>query len=1421
MCNMNSLNPKIKNFIISKYREVYNTDINGVKCFFRDKNDHLVIEINYRQVHSVSAKAFAKAALERGKVYVIDDVKVLYVNRKWQAQAGFSAFIDAYNGLINNINRIKTTVDTVRSQEFKFFMLDVLSLVLNIREGYLTFTKMGSILITLYTSYMRFHKMFAAQAGPGLTDLVLGFTVLGAPVALLEKLKAFTSLTGKRVIDSEIVSTVLYDFLQLVKSILEFMHEPHMGCVFLPDTVYTFMVVILDKVGSQLNAFGKIKRVAEAYTKYVRNPQEMFDPNFRESIIKVYDDCKGDESFLDYVMNGSNKYFSTTWQLFKDNIVKSVTAFEESRRDEPVCFVFEGEPGSGKSALMNMFVDLLRRSNKTVYCHAFPASEDGKDFYDDYENQEVFVIDDIGQQGVSQWRYIINFVSPVKYPLPCATASKKNTKFFNSKVIVCTTNALKKLQAVTKSDCISDLDALKRRCHVITVNRTQGDGFAQTMQYFKFDHMDSKQWEPSLLHHNAGNIPVEFNSSDIPQESRTESALKFIWRLYTHIVRCEEINRGCTIADNALLDRVLRMEPEAIPALNDIMAWYNVEAEGLTTGRIVKEWYESIKRLLVDWFTSAVNSLCKICDFENIELNVLGVQMSINPLACVAFATIGIALWYALFRDDDKIDNFEVHFHKIRNKILESGKDYVPMHFTPQSYINGSERVDTIRKFCKTIRIKEDKHDRSDDVISQCVVSGNKVLLPAHIDANGKRADMYSTYEHYKNNHTEVENVQLKLLRGFSGCDMAVYELNMLPIYKHNRNLFLNVDVKYMDLHLVNSLGSVPVMYGLHVQRNKQVISYGSVMGKYNHEVDTGYVTPYSGNGACGTVLVDAWGGIVGYHVAGNGEMGFCVVPSVEIADEIRSLMLSGVESRFDLDDKVIPNFSGVRLRYEEGEVKTSVPLKETAFAPTIFHESFNSDMVKIKEIFKPPVVAVEDKVGIKQPPLFREGNITAQDRLVAMSQKTFMHQGFITSDEAGYIGECLDSMMTEFTDLDDEVVAFGNHDFQALNKDSSNGYGCLRMKEDYFDFENKIILPTARELIEKFARAAVEDNSDYSVYLCKESFKDELLKEAKIRTPRTFRVMPLGHIWWTKKIFGNLITHFRDNKHKYGCSIGFNPYKDFAILAERLQSLPVTGDVDFAKWDGSVMAHVMEIIMESMLRRYVGTNGNIARFVFMTMWNSQVLVGDSVWSTTHGLPSGTWLTLLLNCLINKALTALVLYRNKPKASVEDFHKVVDYVMGDDKIFGCDADIGKYYNLKTIEQVATSLGMTCTNGDKTPIKSVTQPFHKLSFVKRNFVKHVALNKWMGALSIDTLHNTLQWWDTSRNLNEVMEGKMRSVQVEAYIHSPLLFEEYTKLFYKHYPFAPLFNKEQVHNILNSDDGYFIVADGMQKDARRWM
>lgn len=1423
MCQMQSLNPKIKNFIIKKYEKVYGKPIEGVKYYNRGDGTHYIVEINYRQVHSVSSLVFARAALERGKLYVIDSCKVLYIDRKFKPEVGFGAFVDAYQSIMRNINMLRNVSNTLKSTDFKLFLIDVLALVLHIREGYLTFTKMGSILLMLYTSYMRFHNMFEPQANPSVVDLVMGFTVLGAPSSVIEKLKTFTAITGKRIMDSELITSVLAEFLQLIMEILDFMHRPHFGCQFIPDNIYAFIVAVLDKLCGHLSAYTKIKKVADVYTRYVRNPQETFDPAFRELVIATYDSCKGDENFLEYVSNANNKYFATTWQLFKDNIVKSVSAFEESRREEPICIVFEGEPGSGKSAMMNMFVDLLRRANRTVYCHAFPASEDGKDFYDDYENQEVFVVDDIGQQGVSQWRYIINFVSPVKYPLPCATASKKNTKFFNSKVILCTTNCLKNLQAVTSSDCISDLNALKRRCHVIEVVKAPGEGFAQYMQYYKFDHLDSKHWEPTLLHHNRGNVPVKYDGTQIDAEERTKSALSFVWQLFMHIQKCEDRNRRNMAIDNDLLDSVLRMQPEALPSINDIMSCFDFTRIGLSVPIIIKEWYSSVKRLLVDWFKTALSNITNMFQ-SDFEVTILGMELKFNPLTSIVFAMLGISLWYVLFRESEDVDGFEDIFNKLAKKLREENKQFQPRYFTPQADIAANERINNIKKFCKTIRIKEDKHSRDDDIISQCVVSGNNVLLPAHVNASGKRVDVYQTYEHYKNNHTEVENVELELIRCFIGCDMAVYRFkNMIPIYKKCHNVFPEVDIKTMDLFLVNSLGDMPVIFGKHVVPNVDSITYASVVGKITHAPDSGYITPYSGNGACGTVLADAWGGIVGFHVAGNGSEGFCVVPDRTIAHEIRTRMLDGFESKMELDDKVIPDFSGVRMRYDADQVKISHPIKESVFVPTVYHESFNADMRNMRSVFKVPIVAVAEEVGLKQPPIFREGNVTAQDRLVEMSQKTFMHQGYITKNEAAYIDKCLDSMMIDFVELEDQVCAFGNADFQPLNKDSSNGYGCLRDKEDYFDFSEKIILPTAVELINNFKNVAVNDPTNFNYYLCKETFKDELRKESKVRTPRTFRVMPLGHIWWTKKIFGNIITHFRDNKHKYGCAIGFNPYTDFHVLAGKLQNLPITGDVDFAKWDGSVMAHVMEIILEVFLRHYKGNNVEVARYIFMTMWNSQVLVGDAVWSTTHGLPSGTWLTLLLNCLINKALSALVLCRNKPDASVKDFHSVVDYVMGDDKIFGCDAEMGKYYNLLTIEKVAKSLGMTCTNGDKTPIKSKTQPFNKLSFVKRNFVKHLTLNKWMGALSLETLHNTLQWRDSTKDIDQVMEGKMRSVQVEAYVHSPVLFREYTRVFNKHYPFTALFSEEQVKNILMDDDtkGYHLIASGLGKEPERWM
>jgi len=283
------------------------------------------------------------------------------------------------------------------------------------------------------------------------------------------------------------------------------------------------------------------------------------------------------------------------------------------------------------------------------------------------------------------------------------------------------------------------------------------------------------------------------------------------------------------------------------------------------------------------------------------------------------------------------------------------------------------------------------------------------------------------------------------------------------------------------------------------------------------------------------------------------------------------------------------------------------------------------------------------------------------------------------------------------------------------------------------------------------------------------------------------------------------------------GISVGFNPYLDADKLAKKLKLCKITGDADFGKWDGTILAVFINTIMEVMSEFYQGDYPFMIEWLSNTIATSFVLVNDEIMATTHGLPSGTWLTLLLNCLLNKCLTSLVIYRYKPNPSVDDVHAVVDFVTGDDKIFGADEKLAPYFNLLTIRQVTESLGMDCTNGDKSKIIKATQDFDKLTYVKRHIRMHPRLKRYVGCLSLDTIMNTLQWIDTTtEDTYEAMLGKMRSMQIESYLHSPALFAELTRTFENNYPFEAFFDENRVLRILEDPAGYDNVITMQKKN-----
>lgn len=1330
------------------------------------------------------------------KIVTLGTATLLCINVKkchFESQSLMFSIRQSFNSCFSSFNNLKHKFRAIKSEEFRLMLVDILSLVFTIRDQYISPSKFISVILSIYTLFRRYIKLFTPQT-LGMNELFMGLSVLGLPQGVINSIKEFNLVTGKRLTDINVIMDLLSKMFDILDKVLTVMSD-----ALPPNSVFSVIRKTLSSLFSVILCYQLIREVVAVNLKYATNPQIMFDYSFRVSSLSLYEKCSSNSSFREYIANNNNKFFIQAWSSFEFNLIKYAKTFDVSSRKEPLCIILEGPAGSGKSQLMNNLVNLLRKTDHSIYVHTVPSVDASKDFYDDYLNQEVFVMDDVGQQGPSQWRTIINFVSPVKYPLDCAKAENKNTKFFNADLLLCTTNKFTTMASFTKSDCISEPKALFRRAHVFNIEHIEGAEWKQRVTYKKYDHIDSMAWRNEFIYEN-----VHLKDKIKPTcEGTSLECLHYCYQLLRNLQ--ETVNNEvekCVISEkdlDGIISSVDYFSPQSILSFMVEEGWRNIE-----NGRVyMTEWIEYLMSLVCSFVTTSMESITL---FVSDELNFESLTGNKVLVAAIS-AGIGYFLYNVLSGGQDNEDisltplqDFS-KWKKLEKTFKTRYSEVHPRYIVPQAGISYP-----YKQFSKYIVVK------SDDgiTITHGIVSGENLLLPAHIDNERIVIDVYASWDHYAAGHKELEEVVCIRKKVYYSCDMAVFKFIDLsiPLYKKCKYLFNNVVTHSPELFLINVGFEIPLIAGQNTFLNTQHISYTTVKSsRIVHQPETGYLTPIlTGVGLCGTMLVNKEQGIIGMHVAGSVDDGFCVIPSAVIAEDIRKLMHEGRESRFEIDDAIKKDFSGVRLRYEAGDIQKKFPIKETSFVPTLLHRDVAPEVDKlISEINFEGLALGKELVGIKQPPNFvSEG--TAIKTLSSVATKSFKHTGHITDAERDFVSKSLALFFTDFDDLTDFDTTFGNGKIQPLNKDSSNGYKCLPNKSDYVDYEHKEHYPIFDELLKTFRNKCINNALEVDDILNVETFKDELRTSNKVNTPRTFRVMPLPHIWWTKKIFGNLMVHFMEHMHDFGICVGFNPFVDMDILVRKLKTCDVTGDADFKQWDGSLSNDLMLLVRDVSLQFYKGKHRAVLSQLFVTMARSPVLIFDSLFLANHGLPSGNWLTLLLNCLINKALTALTIFRNKPNPEVLDVMNIVDYVMGDDKIFGTSGTMSKYYNLFTVKETAESMGMICTNGDKTPITTKSLPLERLSFLKRKFNYHPQLCMYVGALSIDTIMNTIQWYDSSKNYDESVEGKIRSMQVESYLHSEILFEKFSAGVAKIHPYFCMFTKAQVIGILKDPMGY---------------
>lgn len=1527
--------------LLQKVNKLEGIDLEGVS-YYETSNFGLyfVYDIRTKVLLAMSEKNFQKKKLQSSKeifqtkLYNLrvqhKDCVVLFIRNK----TIFKPQIKLFSDLTASLSKMRQTFAKVSlmvnngkkvfSEQGFLWVLELINMMLNLRDGYFTPSKMISIVISIYTMYSRAVKIFTPQSFEEITfdSASILLSIIGLPQTVIQTIRDYTALTGKKLFSSQTIMNAVLSLYQLFKHFLKWMVSYASGS---ESNFYliNYADYLIDLFFGNIVAYDKIKKVSDLHAKYVSSPDIILNPEFRFEVQELSDSLVGNTLFLDYVANHENKFFRGVWESFNNTLVKYVKTFTVSSKEEPICIVFEGAPGSGKSVLMNNFVQVLRKQNRSVYVHSIPPTDAGKDFYDDYENQEVFVMDDIGQQGKSQWRTIINFVSPVKYPLECANALKKNTKFFNSKIILCTTNGFMQLRGFTAKDCISEPEALFRRCHVIKVEKSNTEEFSQNLTYYKFDHLSpNTQWKNEFLHQCKG-IQLKTQVQNLSKIS----ALSYVRQLLENILSKEDQNRKSTQLSDIDITNAINNEdfkPQTLTDLNTFLM------------RLYQDWNTSYKDIFLEWYDSLLKPIISVCKSLINYLTNLLFGSSLNPEIRNIFSAtspsdilgsreeyvknyhslslkyhpdkfdgtvkygdhnltqeettlvfIIVALAYrnydapiAFFNDVKTIytdprgefyyktikDNLGVKHHEFcrstyaatknillgipdkwsklggdekffiqlslfylvcvlgiavaswfgepenydEHRIEKDWRKWQKEHkFIPQTHIDVS-----VQKHLKYAVISD---GNGKNMHTHAIVSGDRFLITDHTLSDEGVVTIYATYEHYVARHPQVENVKFKVVSNYVSCDLKVCQfLNFHPFFPKAHALFRTRDITPI-IKLQSSHGSLDLIFDKNVFRNSEAVEYTGYSGKqYNHMINDGLFTPVEGEGLCGSFIFNTHGDIIAIHVAGDGKTGFCVIPSQGIADMIRDDMFNCHNLDLDLDTRVKSDFSGVRLVYPTNGITPAYVSGKTKIIQSSLHVDVCPEMAKFIEVVKTldePII-IDPKIDRRGPPIIDK----PYDKLRQTAQKSFANQGDVSNDELKFVKDCMREYMPKFkyTDLDEMETAFGSDEIARINSESSDGYG-HPVKTEYFDFDNKIIKPAFLEECALFEERVRSDNLEFKDFLTKEVFKvDELRNESKRETPRTIRVMPITNIWYTKRIFGNLAKFIKQNRKINGIGYGFNPYRDMDRVYKKLKSSYITGDLDASKWDGTLCALIMEALIELMFEQYNGKFLFMKSYLIKSIVRAFVLIGDELYATTHGLPSGTWVTLLLNSLYNKALDALVLYRKHPKPSVDLFLQIYSEVTGDDKVFGVPQSIAPYVNLLTYKEVFESLGMKCTNGDKTEITSPSQSLEKLTYLKRHFRFHPVLQRWVGPLSANTILNIPQWIDKSMDYDIAMNGKMRAVQLESYLHSPALFVGITNLFKKRLGYdRDLFTEQEVIHILNDEDGYCTMLELLNK------
>lgn len=1135
-----------------------------------------------------------------------------------------------------------------------------------------------------------------------------------------------------------------------------------------------------------------VRRFESLFSKYNLNNSILSDTDFQEEY----------ESFMDDYKTWKDVYLTMSKTLpvkilhsdkkINDFYIRYLT-YKNATRTEPLCFLFYGPPGCGKSTLLSRLVKEIGLY-RSVYTH---ASIKDRDFYDHYNNEDVFVMDDIGQKGVYQWSDIINMVSTIRYPLNCAEAPKKGTKHFSSSFLLFTSN-INPANITLTADCgITDKEALCRRIKLIDFTHVEFVNGIWTGNWtLKLRDTKAKTWTVHSDNEIKSNeqfldsLMATFNHFSVKQDVTNSYTPKGkVGRLYIPNRQNDPFSldrRGDIVWEGNMMP-TLRVEgvPEQVflqggDELNiGVQAVIQDEIQDASKDILT---FELLDKFCMEpvaeatWQSEFVRLLSNIAEFVNkcFSFNFSSFSnfmahlkdLICRPIsACISsfliFSSSFIFLCYFViskyFCKGKQFVNDVIYVNKPVKKI--SRTDWIPDAFSSVEEVV-YDKVSTLERVgdCKGVYFFELTGVHSEDgttrsVTGIAICTAKVAVVPHHYISQFDLSRKVFITVKTGDGSVLVDNARVNQV--FSDLLNDVVVLNLQISYQFPRLRFGNLDgVMQLD----NVFIGTP--YGI----SKTGGSFTNLGYKSNYYVQNlkyplfadDIVSDMSIKGLCGSIyycMIEGGYIPIGMHVAGStdGKMGICKKFS-------KSLLRFLIE-RPNNATAIVGGVPGMSL------AKTDVDLYQNIPDRTTYVES------AISGIYPKERVPANLKVSVKE-----------------ISKKSLTITKKVDIEALDYAESFINVLIPEFTKSSELEVVNGIKSqgitiANPINKETSCGFGYDLKKDDYLDYERGVFKPFLRKNINKLRSQLAQGSVQVSDAIHAEILKDELRNVEKVDKPRSFKMAPLHVTCLQREYLLDLLVNLHQNRNVNGVRVCINPFSDeWTELMRKHQAYGHSFDGDWGKWDGGMLPQFQSVLRSVLVKKFNGNHDDkiILDNLLLLIQNCPTITLNDVYYTTHSLPSGISLTAEYNSLINKMLTAYIFYILHKQQfgfapTLQKFlASVRDDVYGDDKLVSVNAETATWFNGKSFERIANGLGLDFTPASKGEWTYTTQSIEKCTFLKRGFRYNDYLQAIVAPLEMKTITSTLNYVkDPARNY-ELSIVKLLNFQRELFLHGSTVY-----------------------------------------------